>query len=105
MCRFASPKQKTYQLALRSIKQIQRSNNKTEVENEHYVVPHTASEDYTGRRSLVDDIGERLIVQRLLQTSVQQRYVLYGLGGSGKTQTSLKFAQETRDRCVTSLLV
>jgi hypothetical protein len=29
---------------------------------------------------------------------MQRRFVLYGLGGSGKTQVSLKFAQDNRDR-------
>ncbi len=64
--------------------------------NEFYVVPHSASSHFTGRNDIREELSYSLL---LCQTSkAQQRFVLYGLGGSGKTQISLKFAEDNRDR-------
>ncbi|KAL9127016.1 MAG: hypothetical protein Q9217_004031 [Psora testacea] len=65
--------------------------------NKHFTIPQTVSSIYTGRRQLLwelknafasgSDLGESLM---------QKRFVIYGLGGSGKTQFSCKFAQDNR---------
>ena len=78
--------------------------------NRHYSIPHRASPFFTGREAAMsmleesffgktaeeqDSVGENEdddIVDR------QRRAVLYGLGGTGKTQIALKFAEDKRDR-------
>lgn len=67
--------------------------------NKHYLVPCNLSGIFTGRDDIIQALrkgclpsekGERL--------TYQKRFVLYGLGGSGKTQTCLKFAQDYHER-------
>jgi hypothetical protein len=72
--------------------------------NKHYNVSHHVSSIFTGR----DDINEELRKQCLpseppYAQKIQKRHVLYGLGGSGKTQICLRFAQEHRERYVHSI--
>ncbi|KAE9372043.1 hypothetical protein N431DRAFT_482911 [Stipitochalara longipes BDJ] len=95
MCRFATPKDKTYRVAVRAIKSIQQG-NEIKVTNEHYVVPHSASSHFTGRNDVQEQLHNSLLSYRTSKT--QQRFVLHGLGGSGKTQIALKFAEDNRDR-------
>jgi hypothetical protein len=95
MCQFASPKDQTYKALIRSIKRIQHG-SEVEVKNEFYVVPHAASEHFTGRNEIRERLSGALLSCRTSKT--QQRFVLYGLGGSGKTQICLKFAEDNRER-------
>jgi hypothetical protein len=95
MCQFASPKDQTYKALIRSIKRILHG-SEVEVKNEFYVVPHAASEHFTGRNEIRERLSGALLSCRTSKT--QQRFVLYGLGGSGKTQICLKFAEDNRER-------
>ena len=95
MCQFASPKDQTYKALIRSIKRIQHG-SEVEVKNEFYVVPHAASEHFTGRSEIREQLNDSLLSYRAAKA--QQRFVLFGLGGSGKTQICLKFAEDNRDR-------
>ncbi|KAF5862715.1 hypothetical protein ETB97_011257 [Aspergillus alliaceus] len=61
--------------------------------NKHYLVPFTVSKNYTGRDQLARCLQEKI----LAPNKHQKRFVLYGLGGSGKTQFCLKFARDNRD--------
>lgn len=76
------------------------------IHNKHFHVPHNVSSIYTGR-----DIVTKVLQRKLLGSSQsyplhqQKRFVLYGLGGSGKTQFCLKFVQDYRDRCVLCLMI
>lgn len=98
MCRFASKKDKTYQAAVESIKKIYQGSNVPEVENEFYVVDGRANEHFTGRNDIRTRLSESLIEERWIGSKAQQRFVLYGLGGSGKTQICLKFAEDQREK-------
>lgn len=70
-----------------------------EIRNKYYHIPHNASNIYTGRDKITQDVRERLLISSLNDAPRQQRrYVLYGTGGSGKTQFCLKFVQDNRDR-------
>lgn len=69
-----------------------------EVGNEHYVVPHTANSNFTGRNDIRRQLKEILIGDGYEVQRAQQRFVLYGLGGSGKTELCLKFAQDYKQR-------
>ena len=72
----------------------------TKRRNKHFRVPYNASNFFTGR----GDVTRRL-EQSMLSSSgsalpeMQRRFILYGLGGSGKTQFCLKFVQDHRQRC------
>ena len=65
-----------------------------EIQNRHYLVPFRVSEHYTGREKLALGLQERL----LAPLAQQKRFVLYGLGGSGKSQFCLKFASDYKER-------
>ncbi|KAN0110209.1 hypothetical protein V8E51_006596 [Hyaloscypha variabilis] len=93
ICRFATPKDKTYRMVIQSIKRIQQG-SQIYVTNEFYDVPHSASLQFTGRDDIREQLDESLLPYRNSKT--QQRFVLHGLGGSGKTQIALKFAEDNR---------
>ncbi|TVY12783.1 Nephrocystin-3, partial [Lachnellula arida] len=63
--------------------------------NKYYLVPHNVSAVFTGRDNVFQELLQNCISSQNL--TIQLRYVLYGLGGSGKTQVSLKFAQDYRE--------
>jgi len=67
-----------------------------DIRNKHYLVPHNVSAVFTGRNDVCKQLYENCVSSRPFKT--QTRFVLYGLGGSGKTQVSLKFAQDNRER-------
>lgn len=69
--------------------------------NKYYEVPHSLSSVFTGRDSMCRKLSESCLPsQKEDVSSVQKRFVLCGLGGSGKTQICLKFAQDHRDKYV-----
>ena len=71
----------------------------SEVHNKYFYIPHNASNIYTGRDKITQDVREKILIPSVNDTPRQQRrYVLYGIGGSGKTQFCLKFVQDNRDR-------
>jgi hypothetical protein len=94
MCRFATPKDKTYKTFVRKIKRIQQGSS-IKVKNEFYVVPHSSSTHFTGRNGIREQLSDSLLSYRT--SKAQQIFILYGLGGSGKTQIALKFAEDNRD--------
>lgn len=100
MCRFSSNEDKTYKTAVRCIKNIFRGSVmiNIDVKNELYIVPHTVNPHFTGRNDIRRQLNEGLIEDGYGIAKDQQRFVLYGLGGSGKTQMCLKFVQDHRDK-------
>ena len=61
--------------------------------NKHYYVPHNLSAIFTGRDDIIQKMSEVCLPSDTENRPVKQkRFVLYGLGGSGKTQTCIKFA-------------
>jgi len=71
--------------------------------NEHFDIPKPVDPFYTGR----EDYAERLRSWFLpapsrkqrgekIAKAEQKRFVVYGLGGAGKTQFCSKFAQDNR---------
>jgi len=69
-----------------------------DIENEHFIVNLAVNPHFTGRYDIRKDLKENLITDRHMRPHAQERYVLYGLGGSGKTQVCLKFAQDHREK-------
>ena len=67
--------------------------------NKHYHVPYNLSGIFTGRGNVLQKLRDGCLPQQSNDRVVEQkRFVLYGLGGSGKTQTCIKFAQDFRER-------
>lgn len=76
-----------------------QSESVTRQRNKHFLIPHNVSSIFTGRDAITKRLEERILSPSATDTPRQQkRFVLYGLGGSGKTQICLKFAQDHRDR-------
>jgi hypothetical protein len=69
--------------------------------NVHFIVPRSASSLFTGRADTAN-----LLRQKIVSTPFERRhhqhkiFVIWGLGGSGKTQFCLKFVEDNRDRYV-----
>ena len=67
--------------------------------NELFIVPHWPSNYFTGRRMDASFVKEKLNPsKRQLTKNRHKIFVIYGLGGSGKTQFCLKYVQDNRFR-------
>jgi hypothetical protein len=61
-----------------------------------------ASQSFEGRRDILRKLENYFTGSvTSLELRKQRRFVLYGLGGAGKTQIVLKFLEQAADRCVT----
>ncbi|KAH6672293.1 tetratricopeptide repeat domain-containing protein [Halenospora varia] len=66
--------------------------------NKHFYIPHPVSSIFTGRETLLKELKNDLETSSPLQRNhMQKRFVIYGLGGSGKTEFCCKFAQDNRE--------
>ncbi len=67
--------------------------------NKYFSIPQVVSSIFTGREDICQAVEETLLAPEDLGSSRQQRrYIVYGIGGSGKTQFCSKFAQDHRER-------
>ena len=73
--------------------------------NKYFDIPQSVSSIFTGRDAMLDklqtwmfEISPSTRASLGSHRSLQKRFVVYGLGGSGKTQFCCKFAQEHRER-------
>ncbi|KAH6662555.1 hypothetical protein B0J14DRAFT_662619 [Halenospora varia] len=70
-----------------------------ETSNTHFFIPQAVSPIFTGQSDLSAQLEESFFeASATLQDDVQRRFVVYGIGGSGKTQLCCKFAYEHRQR-------
>jgi hypothetical protein len=94
----------SYEARLEAYNQLKVSANTaaiaiTTVSNEHFDIPVPVSSIYTGRRRLLKEMKEFFITPLGASLDApQRRFVISGIGGSGKTQFCCKFAEENRDR-------
>ena len=69
--------------------------------NRYFDIPQSVSSIFTGRESLLQDLTTMMLdpeSSKANSVRIQKRFVIYGLGGSGKTQFCCKFAQDNRQR-------
>lgn len=67
--------------------------------NEHFDMPQNVSSYYTGRQKHLEELTSILNISESRQRQThQKRFVVSGLGGSGKTQFCCKFAQDHREQ-------
>lgn len=62
-------------------------------------MPRSASRLYTGRRELSERLAQILSFDPL-KPQIQQTFVIIGIGGTGKSEFCLKFAEVHRDEYV-----
>ncbi|KAL9109661.1 MAG: hypothetical protein Q9227_005699 [Pyrenula ochraceoflavens] len=65
--------------------------------NKHFDVPQPLSSLYTGRQSLLGELKHIFFPLKSDLSQRQKRFVINGIGGSGKTQFCSKFAAENRE--------
>lgn len=92
-------------VALRALEELRRAvtsttdNMESDSSNHYFDIPQRVSSIFTGRESHLRELQE-LFVPRRAATShdqLQRRFVIHGLGGSGKTQFCCKFAQDNQE--------
>lgn len=72
---------------------------RTKLRNKYFHVPHNVSNIFTGQGQLSAELEEKMLMPPAQGLEMHKRiFVLYGLGGSGKTQFCLKFIQDHRDK-------
>ncbi|CAG8908840.1 unnamed protein product [Penicillium egyptiacum] len=69
------------------------------LQNEHFHLPCTVSMDFIGQEDIMERLQNAFEPEDLTSFNKQQkRFVVYGIGGSGKTQISAKYAQNNRQQ-------
>lgn len=87
-------------LSRSQLNNLLRVANISSFRNRYYEVPHSVSSVFTGREGICQQLSESCLPSRAQDIFKQQRrFVLHGMGGSGKTQVCVKFAQDHRERC------
>ena len=72
--------------------------------NRHFHIPQAVSSIFTGREDISQTVEDSLLAQDITESFKQQRrFVIYGIGGSGKSQFCSKFAQDHRERLVRTI--
>lgn len=67
--------------------------------NRHFHIPHAVSSIFTGRQKLLEELRNAYDASSFPEENrAQKRFVLQGLGGSGKTEFCCKFAQDNRQK-------
>lgn len=67
--------------------------------NKHFHIPQVVSSIFTGREDISHAVEESLFTPQDDNSPRQQRrFIIHGIGGSGKTQFCSKFAQDYRER-------
>jgi hypothetical protein len=61
--------------------------------NKHFLLPRSAKKYYTGRNKELSKLKSAFSQNN---SPTQKSFVIFGLGGSGKTEFAIKFAEDTR---------
>ena len=76
----------------------------------YFDIPQSVSSIFTGQEELLDQLASLMFSPTPVTLDLkhepgraQKRFVIYGLGGSGKTQFCCKFAQDNRQRFETCI--
>ena len=70
------------------------------IHNEHFMVSRRVNSVFTGRKEEMEDLRESLYPSCTKNSNAIESkiYVIYGLGGAGKSEVALKFAYENREK-------
>lgn len=75
---------------------VDRSSQIDRFRNKYYEIPRNPSSFFTVRQEICAQMRASCLVSNQ-HTPQQKRFVIHGLGGSGKTQLCLKFAEDHRE--------
>ncbi len=67
-----------------------------------WIVPRSASRVYTGRGDIGERLAQVLSFDPATPPKQQRTFVIVGVGGTGKSEVCLKFAEDHRDEYVES---
>ncbi|KAI9808253.1 MAG: hypothetical protein M1825_004710 [Sarcosagium campestre] len=103
MCKFETEADDTFEKVYKRVKRMKNTprsvaNEQSVSNNKHFEVPYLLSPVFTGRDDVLERLTTSFTAKRSAQNRHQQRFVLFGLGGSGKTQICLRYIQEHRER-------
>lgn len=108
MCKFDTRNDETYKKLVKRMNRMLKGKDKSlpgldysplKLRNKHFELPFDVSPYFTGGDDICSELQEScLSLQDDHARNPQRRFVLYGLGGSGKTQMALKFASDHRER-------
>ena len=71
--------------------------------NRHFHIPQAVSSIFTGREDISQTVEDSLLAPESTQPNRQQRrFIIHGMGGSGKSQFCSKFAQDHREKLVST---
>lgn len=71
----------------------------TKSRNKYFELPFHVSAYFTGGDDVLCELRAKCLpLEDILAQKQQRRFILYGLGGSGKTQMALKFASHHQER-------
>jgi len=104
MCQFGSQDDKTYKAFVTNVRLILQGEEE-HIENEHFIVSQIENPNFTGRSDIRQLLHKSLLKDRRMRKQNQDRFVLYGMGGSGKTQICVRFAHDHRNWCVPRSLI
>ncbi|MCJ1349722.1 hypothetical protein MMC31_007963, partial [Peltigera leucophlebia] len=104
MCKFMERQDDVYEKIFKRVRRMIKEQDSSPVYNasfynKHYCIPRHLSAIFTGRDDIIQEMYKGFLATNAEITLIKQkRFVVYGLGGSGKTQACLKFAQDYRER-------
>ncbi|KAK5562446.1 hypothetical protein LTR43_011950 [Exophiala xenobiotica] len=99
MCKFETESDDTFEKVYKRVKRMKNNprritNEQSVSNNKYFELPHLLSPVFTGRDEDLSCLTTSFATRPPLQRQHQQRFVLFGLGGSGKTQICLKYVQD-----------
>ncbi|MCJ1391776.1 hypothetical protein MMC18_004641 [Xylographa bjoerkii] len=81
------------------LRYLMSDNGSKPYRNEWFTIPRCSSTYFTGRRLYAETVREKLVpVNHLDEANRHKVCVFYGLGGSGKTQFCLRYAEDNKSR-------
>ncbi|KAK5188745.1 hypothetical protein LTR47_011550 [Exophiala xenobiotica] len=103
MCKFETESDDTFEKVYKRVKRMKNNprritNEQSVSNNKYFELPHLLSPVFTGRDEDLSCLTTSFATRPPLQRQHQQRFVLFGLGGSGKTQICLKYVQDQWER-------
>ena len=109
MCKFRERDDDAYEMLFKRVRRMMEKQERVPQDssyvcsassyNKHYNIPHNLSAIFTGRDDIIQNICEGCLPSDTRERPIKQkRFVLYGLGGSGKTQICIKFAQDYQEK-------
>ncbi|KAJ9496115.1 hypothetical protein H2202_008361 [Exophiala xenobiotica] len=103
MCKFETESDDTFEKVYKRVQRMKNNprritNEQSVSNNKYFELPHLLSPVFTGRNEVLECLTASFATRSPLQRQHQRRFVLFGLGGSGKTQICLKYVQDQRER-------